>query len=64
MAGSTEAGKKAAKVNTEKNPHFYKDIGSIGGKAPHKGPRGFAAMTPERRREISRKSWDRRKGRA
>lgn len=62
MAGSSETGKKAAKTNIKKQgKEFYKNIGSLGGKAPHKGLRGFAAMTPEKRREISRRSWDSRK---
>lgn len=29
--------------------------GRIGGKAPHRGPRGFAAMTPEQRSACGRK---------
>lgn len=42
MAGTVAGGKKAAATNLKKNPNFYKEIGSIGGRAkvPNKG---FAA---------------------
>lgn len=41
MAGTVEGGKLAAKKNLERDPDFYKRIGSIGGKNGHTG--GFAA---------------------
>jgi len=37
----------------KKNPHAVA-LGRKGGAAPHKKPRGFAAMDPERRREIAK----------
>ena len=41
MAGTTAGGLKSAKKNIEKDPDFYKKIGSIGGKKGTTG--GFAA---------------------
>jgi hypothetical protein len=32
------------------------ELGRKGGKAPHIGPRGFAAMTPERRKEVAQRA--------
>lgn len=42
MAGTREGGLKTAVKNLRKNPNFYKDIGSRGGKNGTTG--GFAAM--------------------
>jgi len=47
MAGTKEGGKKAAMKNIEKNPNHYKEAGAKGGKV--KVPKGFAAMSPEKR---------------
>jgi uncharacterized protein len=41
MAGTKAGGLKAAAKNLAKNPHFYRDIGRIGGRNGHSG--GFAA---------------------
>lgn len=35
-------------------PDYYAKIGAIGGKTPTSRPKGLAALSPERRREISR----------
>lgn len=44
MVGTRAGGMKAAKVNKERHgADFYVRIGSIGGKAPTKKPKGFAA---------------------
>lgn len=43
MAGTAAGGLKAAAKNLKKNPNFYKDIGRMGGSAPAKSPKGFAA---------------------
>ena len=43
MAGTKAGGLKAKAANLAKNPNFYKEIGSKGGKAPTAGPKGFAA---------------------
>lgn len=44
MAGNKIGGKKARDKNLAKNPDFYREIGSLGGKVsnPDK-PKGFAA---------------------
>lgn len=56
MAGSKEGGRKAAETMKRKyGSDFYLKTGSLGGSAPHGKPRGFAALSPERRAEISRK---------
>lgn len=55
MAGTKEGGRKARDRNLASDPDFYKKVGSKGGKAPHKYPRGFAALTPEKRAEAGRK---------
>lgn len=55
MPGTKSGGLKAKATNLAKNPNFYKDIGSKGGKAPTATPKGFAAMTPERLKEVSAK---------
>ena len=43
MAGTIAGGKKAAETNLANDPDFYKRIGSLGGKAPYRGKKGFAA---------------------
>lgn len=53
MSGSKIGGMKAAQTIKERDPDFYKRIGSVGGKNGHTG--GFYAMTPERRAECGRK---------
>ena len=40
MSGTREGGLKAAQKNRERDPDFYKKIGSKGGKKT--GPKGFA----------------------
>ena len=56
MAGTKESAKVAAETNKKKNPNYYADIGSEGGRTitnnTHR--RGFGSMTIERRREIGR----------
>ena len=41
MAGTKAGGQKAAQKNLARNPNFYAEIGSKGGKNGHTG--GFAA---------------------
>lgn len=54
MAGNTAGGKKAAATNKERyGDDWYSKIGRIGGQNGHTG--GFAAMSPEKRREAGRK---------
>lgn len=53
MAGSVTGGKKAAQKIKQRDPDFFKKIGAIGGKRGTTG--GFAAATPEQRREWGRK---------
>lgn len=54
MSGTTAGGKKAAAVNIKRHgKDFYSRIGRIGGQNGHTG--GFAAMSPEKRREAGRK---------
>ena len=54
MAGTTIGGAKCAKTNKAKyGENYYKNIGSIGGKA--KVPKGFALMDAEKLSEVSRK---------
>lgn len=53
LSGSVAGGKLAAQKNLASNPSFYRDIGSIGGKA--KVPKGFALMTPEQRSAAGKK---------
>lgn len=55
MVATVEGGRKAAATNKAKyGDNFYINIGRKGGSAPRKGPRGFAAMPPEKRREAGR----------
>lgn len=43
MPGTKEGGLKARDRNLARDPEFYKRIGRLGGKAPNKTPKGFAA---------------------
>ena len=52
MAGTKIGGMKAAAKNKAKNPHFYADIGAIGGRNGNTG--GFAA-NPELARIAGKK---------
>ena len=55
MSGTQIGGARAAKTNKLRHgKDFFKRIGSIGGKAVTKKPKGFAA-DPERAREAGRK---------
>jgi len=52
MPGTVEGGLKAVETNKQRHgADFYKRIGSKGGKSPTTKPKGFAAMTPEKRAE-------------
>lgn len=55
-------GHAAKDKNRANDPDFYRKIGSMGGKAPHK-IRGFQAMTLEQRQEAGRKGGSARRGR-
>lgn len=56
MANTKAGGLKCAATNKKKyGDDFYRNIGRKGGLAPRKGPRGFAAMSPEKLREASAK---------
>lgn len=52
MSGTKAGGLKAAAANLERDPDFYRKIGSKGGKAGHTG--GFAA-NPELARLAGKK---------
>lgn len=53
MAGNKLGGKKAAQTIKDRyGDDFYSQIGAKGGSKPTDKPKGFAAMTPERRREL------------
>lgn len=43
MAGTIQGGIKAKEKNIAKDPDYYKKMGSMGGRAIHHFPRGFAA---------------------
>lgn len=43
MAGTVSGGKKAAAKNIAREPGFYARIGKLGGQAPSRYPKGFAA---------------------
>ena len=43
MPGTTSGAKRAAETLKKKDPNFYRKVGSIGGRARHVKPRGFAA---------------------
>lgn len=54
MAGTTEGGKQAAITNKKNHgKDFYQRIGAIGGRKT--GMKGFALMSPERRKECGAK---------
>ena len=54
MAGTYKGGKQAAKTNKENHGEdFYKIIGAKGGRKTGV-IKGFAAMSPEKRRELGR----------
>lgn len=54
MAGSKKAGRQTAETNKSKyGEEYYATIGAIGGSAEAKKPKGLAALSPERRREIA-----------
>lgn len=55
MSGTKSGAAKARETLLARDPDFFKKVGSKGGKAPHKYPRGFAALTPEQRAEWGRK---------
>ena len=56
MSGTKSGGLKAKQTNTELyGKDWYSKIGKLGGSAEHKGPRGFAAMPPEKRQAAGRK---------
>lgn len=59
MAGTTQGGKAAAQTNKERyGKDFYAKIGAKSNESWEKNgrkPRGFSAMTPERRRELGKK---------
>lgn len=57
MSGTRFGGKKCAETNKKKyGKDFYRNIGRKGGISPKRqGPRGFALMTPEKRREAGAK---------
>lgn len=56
MAGTKIGGAKARDKNLEHNPNHYRDMGRADGKFGRKDGtiKGFAAMTPEKRREAGR----------
>ena len=56
MSGNKTGGKLAAETNKKRHGEdFYKNIGSLGGKTPTLTPKGFAAMSLEKRQEAGRK---------
>lgn len=55
MSGTKAGGIKARDKNLRNNPLHYQKMGALGGKAPNKAPKGFAAMTPERRSAAGKK---------
>lgn len=56
--GTREGGLKAKKANIERyGADYYSRMGSIGGRAT--GMKGFAVMSPEKRREAGRKGGSR-----
>lgn len=57
MAGTKLGGQRAAAKNLANDPLFYTKIGSKGGSKTHADgarPKGFAAMTPEKRSAAGR----------
>lgn len=57
MSGTLAGGRKAAKTIKSKNPNFYREIGSLGGrKGKADGTiKGFAVMDKQKVREAGRK---------
>ena len=56
MSGNKTGGKLAAETNKKRHGEdFYKNIGSLGGKTPTLTPKGFAAMSLEKRQEAGRR---------
>lgn len=62
MPGSHAGGLKTARKNRRSDPDFYQKLGRKGAEAYRERqklgiakPRGFAAMTEERRKEVGRK---------
>lgn len=56
MAGTKEGAQRTRDTNYEKyGPDFYANIGSKGGSTPTKRPKGFAAMSEEKRRAAGAK---------
>ena len=56
MSGTVEGSRKATDVIREKyGVDFFAKIGAKGGSTKTKTPKGFAAMTPEKRAEAGRK---------
>lgn len=56
IAGTQRGGVRASKTNKRKyGDDYYARIGSIGGRAVATKPKGFAAMSLEKRQEAGRK---------
>lgn len=59
MAGSPETGRKAARTNKENHGEtYYKEIQLLATKKWKENgrkPRGFSAMSPEKRKELSQR---------
>lgn len=55
MAGTKEGGKKVAAIMKARDPDYYIKLGHRGGSAPWTLPKGFAAMTKEKRMEAGSK---------
>ncbi len=52
----TESGKKrVATLKRKFGDDYFNKIGALGAKAEHTKPRGFAALSPEKLKEISQK---------
>lgn len=59
MSGSKRGAAQAKQTNLEKDPDFYKKLGSMGGKSKVK--KGLAKLSKERRKEISQLGIEARK---
>lgn len=55
MAGTKEGGKKVADIVKARDPDYYVNLGRKGGSAPWTLPKGFAAMSREKRMEAGSK---------
>ncbi len=53
MAGNKSGAAKATQTKLAKDPEFFVKLGRLGGSAPYEGKKGFAALTPEQRRQAS-----------